>query len=254
MFKEGKQVCKYNIGKDIISAKVNKSGTSVFATAADGYKGRVTVYDKKGREKFSWNSADGYIMDVAINPSGRYIAVAQLSSQGQVADSKIQFIDLYRKKPINIAEQNDAVIGEIAFADNRLICISDSAFSGYSDTGRHLYTVSLAGKKPEEFDIFGGEYFTFVTKDNRGNDVLEIYSTSGRLKGRYQASGNITATQVHKDMIVAGGQREVCLISPRGKVKKSVECSHDIRSIGVFDNQKTVLVLGNSEADIFWMK
>lgn len=254
LYKDGKRVCDYKVGKDIISAKVNKNGMTVFASAVDGYKGKVTVYDKKGREKFSWNSADGYIMDVAINPSGRYIAVAQLSSQGQVADSRIQFIDLYRKKPINMAEQNDGIVGEIEFAENRLISVSDSAFTGYSDTGRHLYTVSLAGKKAEKYDISGGSYFTVVTKDNRGNDVMEIYNKNGRLKGRYQASGHITAIQSHKDMIVAGGQREVCLVSPRGKLKKSVECKHDIQSVGVFDNERTVLVLGNNEADIFWMR
>ena len=73
LYKNGERVTEYNLGNDIISAKVNKNGDTVFATDTVGYKGNVKVFDKKGNERFSWNSGDGYILDDALKNGGRQL-------------------------------------------------------------------------------------------------------------------------------------------------------------------------------------
>ncbi len=254
LFKDGEKAQEFNLGKDIITAKVNKKGMVALATATDGYKGRVVVIDKKGKELFAWNSGDGHIMDVAINDNGRYLAVAQLASDGEVAGARIQFIDLYQKKVTNIAERPGSIIGEIKFSGNRLLSVSDTELCGFSKGGRLLYSISFAGKRPSKYDISSDDRLAFVTRDNRGNAVLEIYSTSGRLKGRYPAEGNIDSLSVHKDKIVIAGQRDVLQLSGRGRLRKEYICEHEVQSIGVFGNNKAVLVEGGAEADILWLK
>lgn len=254
LYKKGEKIRDFHLGKDIISAKVSKKGLCVFATAADGYKGKVTVLDKKGREVFGWNSGDGYIMDVAVSENGRYLAVAQMLSGGEQADSRIQFIDLFQKKVVRTADRPGCLVGELRFAGGKLIAVSDMDFCGFSSGGRLLYSVSFAGRKPGKYDISGGELLAFVTSDNRGNAVLEIYNTRGKLKGRYQADSHISALSVHKDMIVVASQRNISRISSGGKKRRTVVSDHDVKSLGIFGNGKTVLSAGVSRAEIMWFR
>lgn len=254
LYKNGEKLQEYVLGNDIISAKVNKKGWTVFATATVGYKGKVTVYDKKGREKFSWNSGEGYIMDVALDDSGRYLAVAQLSSEGERADSKIQFIDLQRKKVTATAERNGTAISEIRFTGERLLAVSESSLCGFKTSGKLAFEVSFAGKNPSRYDISGDEILAFVTTDNRGNAVLELYNTSGRLKGQYHADSNISNLSVFEDMVLISRQREVLYINSRGKLKKTASAEHDIKSLGLYGDGHTALAAGATSAYIVRVK
>ncbi len=250
LYRKGEVVQEFPITKDIISAKVNKKGTVAIATAADGYKGSVLVMNKKGRELFRWNSGDGYIMDLDISDNGHYLAVAQLSSEGSQADTKVQFIDLYQKKVIQTVERTDSVIGEIRFAGNKLIAVSDGELCGFSGSGKLLYEVSFAGKRPGKYDISGDKVLAFSAYDHLGNAVLELYNLRGKLIGSYQADSPITTLAVYDDVIVAARQREILQIKKNGKIKRRTACNHDIMEVGIFGSGKMCMAAGSAEADL----
>ncbi len=254
LYRDGKKIRDYNLDNDIISAKVTPKGWTVFATATLGYKGRVVVFDKRGKERFSWNSGEGYILDVAMTDSGRYLAVAQLSSDGTQADSKIQFIDMNRKKVVATAEREGTVISQLRFSKDRLLAVSESELCGFKTNGKLTFEVSFLGKNPSKYDISSDEVLAFVTTDNRGNAVLELYNTDGKLKGQYRADANITNLSVFEDMVVIAKQREILSISPRGKLKKTATADLDIKSLGLFGDGHTALAAGNTHAYIVRMR
>ncbi len=254
LYRDGEVVQEYAITKDIISAKVNKKGTAAFATAADGYKGSVAVIDKKGRELFRWNSGDGYIMDLDISDNGHYLAVAQLSGEGAQSDTKVQFIDLYQKKVIRTAERPGTVMGEIRFSGTRLLTVSDGELCGFSGSGKLLYSVSFAGKRPGKYDISGDEILAFSAYDHLGNAVLELYNLRGKQVGSYLTDSPITTLAVEGNTAVIASQRDVLQISRRGRLKKRTTCNHDIKEVGVFGSGKACLAAGSTEADVIRVK
>ncbi len=254
LYQNGDLIQEFQLGNDIIAAEVSKDGDCAFATATLGYKGRVVVFDKKGNETFSWNSGEGYITDLALHEDGHHLAVAQMLSSDNKTNSRIQFIDLRQKKVLRSADCPDALIHELRFSKNRLIAVSDLSLMGFKPNGKHVYTVSFAGKHPGNYDITGDDRLAFVTKGNRGNTVLELYNTSGRLKGSYHTETGIHSLATWKDMTVITQQRKVLYINQRGKQKKSVSIDHDIKGVGVFGDGKTVLVLGSTAAEILHMR
>ena len=254
LYKDGKVLNEFNLGSDIISAEVNKNGDVIIATATVGYKGKITVYDKKGRERFSWNSGDGYITDVAIHEDGRHIAVSQLTSTEAQAGSNIQFIDLNRKKVVNTAKRSNTIISEILFSNDRLLAVSDVEFCGYSKGGKLKFEVSFAGKNPGRYDISNGKLFSFVTIDNRGGEVLEIYNKRGKLKGRYSSDSTINSIATCDNGVILATRRDILYVNKRGKLKKSVTSNHDLKSIGLFGDGKTVMALGSESADVVKMR
>ncbi len=250
LYKQGKKVMDYQFGDDIITAKVNPKGMAAFATATVGYKGKVVVYDKKGKERFSWNSGEGYILDIALDDSGRYLAVAQLSGEGTEVNSKLQMIDLNRKKVVATAERSGTAISEIRFSKERLLTVSDSELCGFKTNGKLLFSVAFGGRNPSKYDISSDEVLAFVTTDNRGNAVLELYNTRGKLKGKYRADSTINNLSVFDHTVVIARQREVLSINPRGKLKKTTAAEFDIKSLGLFGDGHTVLAAGNTLAYI----
>lgn len=254
LYKNGKKYREYNLGNDIISAKVNPKGWTVFATATVGYKGAVVVYDKKGNERFRWNSGEGYITDVAFSEDGNWLAVAQLSSEGSRADSRIQFIDMRKKKVTATAEKNGSLIADIRFSDHRLLAVSDTELCGFKTSGKEVFSVSFAGKNPSRYDISSDKVLAFVATDNRGNAVVELYNTNGKLKGRYEADSTVHNLSVYDDMVVIGRNRDILYINQRGKLKKTATAQHDMKALGLFGDGHTALAAGNTDAYIVRMR
>lgn len=254
LYKNGEKLKEYTLGNDIISAKVNAKGWTAFATATVGYKGKVTVFDKKGKEKFTWNSGEGYILDIALDDRGRYLAVAQLLGDDKQANARIQFIDLQRKKVVSTAECDDTVIAELRFLDNRLLAVSETALYCFKTSGKQAFSVSFAGKNASKYDISSNELFAFVTTDNMGNSVLELYSSNGKRKGQYRADSDIHSVSVAGDMVVIARQRDVLYINSRGKLKKSATAPHDIKSLGLYGDGHTAFAAGNTAGYIVRMR
>lgn len=254
-YKDGKKKQDFQLGNDIISAKITKSGYTVFATDTDGYKGRVSVFNKRGKEIYSWNSGSGYISDIEISDNGRYLVVAQLVSDGSCADTRLQFIDTRRGEVIASAERPGEITVNMNFvSSNKLIVVTDNHILGYTTRGKEKFSISLIGKTPSLYNIETDDTIGVVTLDKRGNSVLELYSVSGRLRGSYTASGDIRAIAISEKSAVVAQQRGLTRVSARGKEKSIIGVEHDIKDIGYFGRDKRVLAVGAAQAETISIK
>ncbi len=253
-YKSGKQQAEYNLGNDIISAKITDKGYSVFATDTDGFKAKVSVFNKHGREMYVWNSGGGYITDVELTDNGRYLVAAQMIGENEEASSKIQFIDTGRGEVVNTAERSGEVVVNLKFvSDNKLIAVTDKNILGYNKKGKELFCISLAGKSPSLYSIDSDKLIAVVTLDNRGKSAVEIYNTSGKFCGRYTAEGSIRAITAADNRTVVAEQRGLVSMTSKGKIKDVVKIDHDIEHIGRFENGR-VIVVGTSKAETINVK
>ncbi len=248
---KGKNIITYPITTDILSAKVSKNGIVAAAIAEEGYKGSVVVYNKKGDELFKWNSGEGYIIDIDISSDGKSVAAAQMMSDGDETYSKIHIINISNGKETGCYVCEDSLVAKVTF-DNRdnIIAVAQNKVYGINKKGNCGYEIDLAGKSPVSYYVENCDYLVFHCKDSRGNSVLEIYNNRGKLLGSYTSSDSITQVSCNDDMIVASTSRSVMHISCKGRLKKRVEITHDIMSIGIYGNNRNVLVLGGNKADI----
>lgn len=254
-YKKGKKVQEFKIENDIISAKITKTGYVAFATDTDGYKGRVTVFNKRGKEIYVWNSGSGYISDIEISDNGRYLVVAQLVTDAEEAETRLQFIDTRRGEVVASAERAGEVSINMNFvSSNRLILVTDNHIVGYNTKGKEKFSISLVGKNPSLYSIDTDDTIGVVTLDKHGNSVLELYSVSGRLRGSYTASGDIRAISISDKSAVVAQQRGLTRVNARGKEKKTLRVDHDIKTIGYFGSSKRVLAVGATQADTLSIK
>ncbi len=254
-YKNGTQKAEYKIENDIISAKITSKGYSVFASDTDGYKGKVTVFDKKGKIKYEWKSGSGYISDVDITENGRYLAVAQFWAGDTEIMSKVNFIDTRKGEIIGTAERNNEIIADIKFVDSdKLIVMTDSNMMGYNHKGKELFATSLVGQSPTLYDLRSNKMIGVVVHDNRGNSVLNMYSMGGKIRGTYVAEGEIRALSVRGKTAIIADQSGIVRVSASGRVKNKSEISHDIKDIALFENSNRAAIVGASSAEVIGVR
>ena len=135
-----------------------------------------------------------------------------------------------------------------------ITAVGQSKIFGFSKKGNKNFEIDLAGKSPVKYDVENGDNLLFLCRDSRGNSVLEIYSISGKYLGSYTSSDEIKNIAGYNDNIIAATSRNLICLNYKGKLKKSIEISHDIMSIGIYGNERNVLVLGGNKADIVRIK
>lgn len=248
---DGSNIQTYPINSDILSAKINSKKLAAVAMSEEGYKGSVVVYNKKAEEIFKWNSGEGYIIDIDISNDGRYVAAVQMMSDRDEVYSKIHVINISSGQETAVMECESSLISKINFdKHDNIIAVGDSKAYGYSKKGKQRYVIDLAGKSPQTYDIENGNNLVFLCRDSRGNSVLEIYSLRGKFLGEYTSSDEIKNICINDNNIVVSTSRNLLYLSDRGKLKKTIEISHDIMSMGIYGNNRNVLVLGGNKADI----
>ncbi|MEE1049732.1 MAG: DUF5711 family protein [Clostridia bacterium] len=254
-YKNGNRVFEYNLGNDIISAKITKKGYAAFATDTDGYKGKVSVFNKRGRELYVWNSGSGYITDIDLTDNGRYVAAAQLVGEEEEASTKIRFIDTRRGEVVGTAERKGEIAVSLKFvSDNKLIAVTDSNIIGYNKKGKELFCISLMGKSPSKYSMDSDNMMAVMTLDNRGNTVIEMYSYSGKFRGAYTATGAIRHMAVSGNRVVIAEQRGLVSISPRGKEKAVLPIEHDVIALGGYESGDSAIVIGSMDAEVIEIK
>lgn len=254
-YKNGKVVNEYKFDKDIISAKITDKGYVAVATDTDGYKGKVSLFNKRGSEIYAWNSGSGYISDIDISDNGRYLAVAQLVTDENTASTRVQIIDTNRGEVISSVDRKNEVAAEVKFASaNKLLLVTDNHISAYTRGGKEKFSISLEGKEALLYNIDSDSLIVVSVMDNRGNSVLELYSSYGKYKSSYVAVGDIRAVDVSSSTVVVAEQRGIVRVSSRGKAKKTVSVEHDIKDVGLYADTKSVMAVGYSEAEVVTVK
>ncbi len=244
---DDKQLCEYASATNIISANVNKRGDMAVACDDEGYKGMVVLLDKKGREKYRWHCNEGYLTDVDLSSDGRYVAASLITTDERTAGSKLVVLDTKADKLFGQTTRPDTVMGTVRFTDSgKIVTVSDSETVGYNKDGKVRFEVSFGGRSVSEFNIDDENNMAFAVMNNKNNTTLEIYSRSGKLKGSYEASGELKHLSSDGGVIAASLMRDIYYISSNGKLKNTEKCEHEIKDLCLFGGGRRVFAAGGS--------
>ena len=148
-------IAKGTAEESIICADVSESGHFVLVTTSQTTNAKVTVFSAKGQTKHKWKSVDYKISDVAISPSGKYIALCGVSSKNGNLVSTVIVQKVGAKENLKEFTFEDTLIFDIQYdGNNRIIGIGDDMVAcldvrddsnaGYSYDDRTLNCYDIA--------------------------------------------------------------------------------------------------------------
>lgn len=203
----------------IISASLNKNGwLAVCTQESGGYKGMVTVYDKKGNGLFEWHSASGYILSATVSPDNGSLAVLTLNNEG----SRIVFFTLdstYEKAACTL---NGELVLEIRYiSGENVLAVSKNGLrvvkpDGSAQMIKDYHEKYLAGYsiESEDFtafvlhDYMVGDQGSIITVDHNGA-ILGTLETGRRVLS-VSAKGNYLAVLYSDGFVIYNRKLKEC--------------------------------------------
>lgn len=231
----------------IIAGDISDCG--VFALVTEGTEdiALVTVYDKKGNEKYKYHSANNYVTSVTVSENGKQMCVVSLSTKQAEFVSKLSVYDFNSTKPVFETELEDEVVYEAEYSNSKKVAIiTDKRF------------LTLQGKKinksikhnPEsinKYEISDKYILIYNTADNNSSDgIVRIYSLDGNEKAEFIINGNISDISVYNKRIYTLGEK-VTEYDFKGNVVKVTEINNGAVKIAAC--KKGTVILYSSGVD-----
>lgn len=255
VYKKDKTVSQIRTEREILTAKVNKNGYVAVATEELGYKGAVHIFKKDGQKMFKWYSGNGYIGDIDIAPNNKTLAVAQLMADRDEIYSRVLLVNTKKEEEAQQIAEIEGIVMRLRYKDNgELLVVSEKGIYGYKKNGNQYMSIDFGGRIPVAFNVENDGNMVVAFSNGLNNTVLESYNAKGKLRGSYEANGEIRAFDVNGECILAATVSGVTRIAPDGKVKGQMAVSHDVKALKIFAGRDRFFSLGGGSAEIIRIK
>lgn len=252
LLKNNKSYTDLKLKEPVLFAKVNEKGFVSAVTSEKGYKSSITVFDKKGKEKFTWHSGDGYIIDCIVTGSKK-LAVLSFKEDKDVVTSAVTWFDFSKSEPLGQVILSDCFAYKLVVKGNKAYVIaSDGIYSLNKE--KVLKTVSFQGRELLGFDT--DENGNFVTAQRISNTKSLVVKYNKRMKQIRERELDFEAFNLNCNgkEVVLSGQNNIVILSKGLSVKAKGTVLGETEDILISHDGKKVASFSENAIDIFSVK
>lgn len=244
MYDKDKLVYDTDCEDKILTANLSENGDCVLVTAKDLYKGAIAAYNKNGQLIYAWASGTDSVIDAAISPKSRDIAVALLNTDDTVK-STVEIFDITRENARAQADFSDTILFDIEYFGNDISVFGDNSIAKVKSNGKIVYDLRF-----DDANLF---HYTY---DGDGNKLLLLDSGNVPTLIRFSESGaqknTITVFEMpdflglYENRMLYNMGRDVIIGKTNGRALSKYTASMDIRNLVMLDKKKFFIVYSNS--------
>ena len=178
--------------RSILCADVAKNGTVALASASKEKLCDVTVMSKALKELFSFSISEGYIVDIALNDSGRELAIAVVNSQNAALVTTVYTYNVGGSTEGKAVQLPSGVLAEIRYSGKNIWAVGDDYlgvirkgdFSSVFEQGS-INTICY------DFTSAGDLLIAYGGYSNSADCKLSYVKSSGKIKNDISLGANI---------------------------------------------------------------
>ena len=246
-FRDGEESFKLTLegSADLLSARPNGGGWLAVTAQQSGYKGAVTVYDRKSEPVIQISLSSTFAVDAAVSPDGRTVAVITIGQQGGSFFSRLLLYQVNQKEPFAQIDLGSLTVLDMDFdegliwllGEDRLITVAltpeGETVQTYYFSPNYLKGCSLGG---DGFALLlVGRYRSGAADQalriDSSAQVTQTLSLSGQVLD-YAAAGDCFA-------LLTGGQ--LSLYNSELMYFAGVENTHAARKVALASNGSALL-------------
>lgn len=229
--------------KKISSGAIGCDGTFALITDSDTYCNTVYVYNKDNEKVYTWNSANYYVVDVAVSRDGEGIAVCLLGSQGGYFESYVYILKFNSAEPVFTYKFSDIVSSLTVCGENYILA------NGFD----RAYTVSWSGKAPADIGVNGDvrcfdsetggtSCVVYGRSDNESSNKVTVINSEGNITASFDFASVVADVAVSDSEIAVLSGNEVYVYSHSGALKATVPTEVKANFLGL-DGDNGILLL-----------
>lgn len=243
---------------EIVNLKLSDSGKIVAITNKKTYNGSAIVYSQRGEPLFSWDAGTCNLLDAALSPDGRKLAVSVIYTGGNEMECSVMMFDIEKSEsPYSEKSTGTNFVSNINWADNNtLVIVGD----------RKLCAVNGKGADKWEFDYEGKQLAAF-SADEKNNIVIALghsaldkefniysFSSSGRKQGDYLFMQDVKSISANENRILITSSSGAQLINKHGRLRDEVTSDKYIYGGYLYKSGHKVLLDKGGFTEIIEMK
>jgi hypothetical protein len=208
---------------DLLSARPNEGGWLAVTAQQSGYKGAVTVYDRKGEEIIQISLSSVFVVDAAVSPDGQTVAVVTIGQAGGSFFSRLLLYRVNQKEPFAQVDLGSITVLDMDFdegvvwlvGEDRLVTVSllpdGETVQTYYFSPNYLKGCSLTG---DDFAfLLVGRYrsggATQALRVDRSAQVVQSIPLTGQVLD-YAAAGDYCALLTGSQLSIYSAALELC--------------------------------------------
>ncbi len=180
-------------GVEVLSARVNDSGWLALTAQESGFKGSVTVYDSSyEKEIIKVNLSSTFIVDAAISPDCKTVAVVTLGQSGGSFQSQVRFYHVNEREPYTVVSLGNGMPLDLDYEDGALWVLWESGLTVVDPNGGESSQYSF-GRNYLKGCSLGGDGFAVVLlgryREGSANQVVTVDAAGQELGSQTFNSG-----------------------------------------------------------------
>ena len=238
----------------IITSTINKNGYFALVMQEIGYKSQVWVYDNEGKVFYKWHSADNRIIDVALSPDNKSMAISYIPFNSSVTECGVMIFDMSQSSPVAGHKQNDNLIMDLEYVSkNKLVAIGDSFMTFYKTNGKVIKEISYPDKEFVTFNVTdtGKTILCFSNDDTLMSDcVIFSYNENGKQIGDFETKGRVISIDScgNKVLVVEDGKFD--LLTDKLRRVRNTALVRNLENSVIFNNGKHAFLIAGNLAHI----
>ena len=251
--KNGRKLCLYDNDKliydidcedNILTANLSENGDCVLVTTKDLYKGAVVAYNRNGQLIYAWSSGNDSVIDAAISPKSRNIAVALLNTDEDVK-ATVEIFDITETEPLSRTEYEDTILFDIEYLKDTIYAFGDNSIIGVKENGKTKFDVRFDGMNINHY-AFDDKGNSLMLVDNANVATLAYYNSKGRNKNAFSILSVPDFIKVKGNHIMYNMDRDVIIGRRSGKGLSKYTAGMDIHDFIMIDKDTFFIVYSNS--------
>lgn len=243
-------------GRSIISANLTATGQLAVAAQESGHKGSVTVYNSAQEPTIKVSLSSGFIMDAALSPDGRTLAILTVAVGSHAFESRVLFYHTDHSSddavPDAVCSLGNSVILELSWTGTDLWALGENAVFSLAGDGTMTGQFSYGNRYLKAFTLAGDHYAAALLGRYRAGSAaqLSLISPDGTVQGVLDVGEQVLS-------LSSAGRYLAVLYADRLEIYAdgltpyhTLEGTHGARK-ALMRNDGSVLLIDNSDARLY---
>ena len=195
LFRDGQETFHLSLegGGDLLSARVNDSGWLAVTAQQSGYKGVVTVYNSGGSEVIQIRLSSTFVVDAAVSPDCRTVAVVTMGQEAGVFQSQVLFYPVDQEEPSAQASLEGATVLDLDYEDGQLWVLGEDGLTIVSEDGQETASYSFGRSYLKGCSLGGDGFALLLLGSYRAGSASQAVTVdeSGQVVAQLPLSGQI---------------------------------------------------------------
>ena len=195
LFREGQQSTALTLegNADILSARANDAGWLAVTAQQSGYKGAVTVYNAAGEKAIQISLSSTFVVDAAISPDGKTVAVVTIDQEGGSFHSRVWFYPVNRTEPSAQLDLGNVVVLDLDFENGKLWLLCGDRLLTMDDKAENITSYPFGHQYLKGYSLKGDGFAMLLLSSYETGNADTALTLNGQCteQGRVNLSGQI---------------------------------------------------------------